>query len=207
VALQISGFDRDQEKTISRWCKEILRYLRCEDEELFVRPHVGNPRANDQGVELDERLFSGDIHPELGLRPPAWYIGFILYEEVAHSLLGRIGVPHGGIPAVFFQELYATWVQISGFKGRRTTLQAYPIRPGATGEELYYSVGKQLGAAIGGSTQNRAFLEEWIASPNADWKLVELVRLAEMELRPPLRREDVAYLYRSYTERSPNRRA
>lgn len=202
--IEIDGFSEAQTSVIRRWTQDALRFLDAEDEDIRIRPFANPPygvfaQANDEEVQLDARLLSGYLAP-MGL-VPAWYIGYLLYEEIAHSLLGRAGVPHETLLGTMFQKMYATWVQAAAVAAQRIPAEgvgSVPVPAGIQGRQLYYNVGKQLGAAMAGLSDNEEHLREWRQRGDADPRLATLVEEVRAELSPPLTREAVVESYRSH---------
>jgi hypothetical protein len=128
-------------------------------------------------------------------------LGFYAYEEVAHFLLHREGVPGDGV-GTFFQELYATWAQCEHMvnTGRlpKTWLSTWPVDTDP--DQLLYDVGKQLGSALAGSEPNARHLEDWLAGAEAESEAPRLVRFGQDRLKPPLDAAKVAAAYREWTQ-------
>ena len=210
LGIDIRGFSAGDERLLRLWCERALEYMDASDESLTIRPRsslgfaVPQPQADNSGVQFPNQLFKSNLLT--GKRAPDWYIAFLLYEEVAHVLLGRAGVPHGGELGVFFQEVYATWVQYSGIVATKIAppgkMRFTPVPKGARGEELYYSLGKQLGATVGGSVANRHYLEEWMRRSGRDERAASIVRDVEGRLAVPVTREAVVELYGLHAKHS-----
>jgi hypothetical protein len=127
--------------------------------------------------------------------------GFIIYEEVAHYVLGLHDVPHEGI-AQFFQEFYATWFQVTEFlRTGRIPASRVTVTPVRDDDKLIYDLGKHAGAALAGSARNQQELERWLNRKPPDDENAELVRFAQRRLRAPLSPEDVAAAYNEWLAR------
>lgn len=195
MAVNVQGFRRHDAETIRRWCEQALDHLGIEANIEVTPLRNAPPGAEGQGGENGLGLASHILPSAIGKDPlQRLRLGFIIYEEVAHIVLGEAEVPHEGLGA-FFQELYGGWAQYSAFvatgriSGRdmtSTPLGHYPSM---------YELGKHVGAEMGGSPASRAHLEEWFNDPASQQEAVELVDIVRDRLTPPLEPEDVADLY------------
>lgn len=178
-----------------RWGEEALAGLSVPPSYDVEIRGVGNlpldstGMANDEGVYLTRSAFThGRTQKERDD-----YLGFIIFEEVAHHLLGRAGVPgtDSGPLAALIQETFATWYQMQA-----TTIPVeyitYPPIPLSGG---LYEVGNYVGAALAGLSDAQSRLDAWLRDPRVDASEKSLVRELQERLSIPLTVEEMADLY------------
>lgn len=188
MAIEITGISGSNADRVRRWCDAAFAAL-GHDPDLLVevsgwgQAHVV-ASAGDGGVWLHRRLLDG-----ADLR-----LGFIVYEEVAHVVLARAGVPNDNrdTTEAFWQELFATYVQLEALSKRTDQFDTWPVPP----ESPLGNLGKQIGAAHAGSAANRGHIENWQALDDVPDHKRQLVEHG-LALAPPITTGMVLTAYRS----------
>jgi hypothetical protein len=121
------------------------------------------------------------------------YLGFIIFEEVAHHLLEKGGVPGGAtgpLPALI-QETFATWYQM---QATSISVEYITFPPIPTSGGLY-EVGNYLGASLAGLSEAGSRLDAWLLDPTVDESEKNLVRELQKRLSTPLTVAEMATIY------------
>ncbi len=190
------------EAAITSWCQEALDFLERPETTIAVEawgfaslpaPRGKEASSNATGIAIHRSLVTGPLHR----------LRFLLFEEVAHVLLHREGVPAGEPVAEFFHELFATWAQFEGpiNTGRisRSQLRTAPITRSDPREDVPYMLGKHLGGALAGHEPNRCHFEAWLTSfgTQSEWQaLAKVARDARDNLSSPVTTDAVVMEYR-----------
>lgn len=116
-------------------------------------------QAEDDGIALSPLLFT-DYAPKKIRRVR---LGFLIHEEIAHHVLGKAGVPHGGLGTVevFVQEAFAHWYWVSTFVSRGLISESMLRFPSIPTVHGHYQLGCHLGAALAGVRKSTKLIEEW----------------------------------------------
>lgn len=136
MAVEITGISGSNAARVRRWCEDAFAALGCDADLQVEVSGWGRPRvvasAGDGGVWLHRGLLD-----DADLR-----LGFIVYEEVAHVVLARAGVPNDNRDTTesFWQELFATYVQLEALSKRTDHFDTWPVPP----ESPLGNLGKQI---------------------------------------------------------------
>jgi hypothetical protein len=188
---RVEGTTEPSAERIRACTSTALAKLGAEDLDLVVRVWglPGWLQAAPDGIEASAGDGEISLHRSvLSMFGDARRLCWILYEEVAHVVLSRAGLPHGGhgTVAAFFQEAFAAWFQFDEFvaSGRyaREDVRTTPV----SSAQDWYELGKHVGAAVAGSAPNQLHLDDWFAQPNAIARKVEMVRWSLDEFVQPL---------------------
>jgi hypothetical protein len=118
----------------------------------------------------DERAYAGALGELIWFRPAFVesaapdHLKAVVFEEVAHVGLGRLGVPHDITPGRLVQEAFAHWFWRSRLRSGWDPLdgQAIPIAQIEENWDLAWVAGFYIGAAQTGDRQARRMLEGWM---------------------------------------------
>ncbi len=190
------------EAAITTWCQEALDFLERPEATIAVEawgfaslpaPRGKEASSNATGIALHRSLLTGPLHR----------LRFLLFEEIAHVILHREGVPAGEAVAEFFHEVFATWAQFEGLinTGRisRSQIRTAPITRSDARGDVPYMLGKHLGGALAGHEPNRRHFEAWLTSfgTQPEWQaLATVARAARDNLSSPLTTDAVLMEYR-----------
>jgi len=162
----------------------VTRLTRCAERTLdflgsqaVLRIEITDPPDQPEHHEAGARSDGVWLRPSVLEHPER--AEFILYEEIAHDQLRRLGVPHGDLfMDNFIHELFATWIQVKLFAtSSRHSFTTTPVPSDLHPRhpELGYHLGKHLGAALAGSTANARRLETWRSDPATDPELATII--------------------------------
>ena len=191
----ITGVGAENAERIDRWRKELASLLGVPPDFPVT---VGGPIfalfAPKDGTPIGSGNATGVwLHRWTATWARDAYLGFIMYEEVAHHALARAGVPHEGL-GDFMHEVFATWFQCEHWITTRRahkaglTVISNPVLPGGPPQ----NVGKHLGGALAGITVNRQHLDRWLQRLGADDPRRQAVAEVERLLPRPMTATDVA---------------
>jgi hypothetical protein len=151
------------------------------------------------GIHFDERVMANVL-------PTPFALAACVYEETAHFIVGRRGLPHGadGL-SDFLQELFAAYVEMTLIKrhhGDELT-GIIGIRGRGPGQWDHQGVAKMIGYELAGEPRATAELANWLDSgPEPDVRAFAERYRAEF-VEPSSPDEFAARVVESYERDSP----
>ena len=196
----IHGVSGSSAERIQRWCKESAALLGISpDFSVTVEGPIFALSPPPHGTPIGSGNADGVwLHRWTATWAQDAYLGFIMYEEVAHHALARESVPHEGL-GDFMHEVFATWFQCQHWittrrahKAGLTNFISNPVLPGGPPQ----NVGKHLGGALAGIAVNRQHLDRWLQRLGGDDPRRHAVVETERLLPRPMTATDAAEVYR-----------
>jgi hypothetical protein len=149
----IEGASASERAAMREAAERALEFLDAEDEALRIE--IGHPPDAPPGTDCGANERGVWIRRESLGRGPRLRVQFLIYEEVAHYVIARRGLPHAGGAGMIglLQELFAGYVQYSLLVRHHApheiaAINFYPIH-GAE-PRAFYEVGKHIGLAVAG---------------------------------------------------------
>lgn len=172
-------------KTACLEVDEVLPYdgsLRVDIDRRGLDPNNA-ASATDTGIHVNATKMR-----EMDPSPAANAILF--YEETAHFIMGKRGLPHGAdLHSDFFQELFAAYLQrllgAAHHYGWFEQGQLIPITDDPEGPTLHKDLAKMIGFELAGDGRATTELDRWLAEAPADHPFRGLVGTSRDIFDPP----------------------
>jgi hypothetical protein len=168
--IQTSGFPPPAERVIREAALQVLDVLAYDSAIRFDTSMKGwsgqsVAAATDSGVHFNMARAARELDNPFPL-------ALCTYEETAHFIIGKRGLPHGATPlADFLQELFAGYVEMFlTHRHRHDQLTGIiDIRGSGPGPWDHKGVAKKIGYELAGEERATEILDQWLeAGPDPD---------------------------------------